>query len=143
MHSLNRMNTVVRYGNLWRASRLEGTGISACDRPYLFYICRHGSVSQEALASALFVNKSSVARRIAHLESKGYVTRTPNPDDRRVLLVSPTEKAEALLPLLEEMAREWNEIITADFSEGEIEIFSELVARAYANARKKAEELTP
>ena len=143
MHSLNKMNTIVRYGNLWRASRLEGTGIGACDRPYLFYICRHPGTSQEALAAALFVNKSSVARRIAHLESEGYVTRTPDPSDRRVLLVSPTEKAESLLPLLEAMAREWNEIITADFSEEEIEIFSLLVARAYTNARKKAQELTP
>ncbi len=141
MHSLNRMNTIVRYGNFWRTPKLEGTGINACDRPYLFYICRHPGVSQETLASALFLNKSSVARRLAHLEKEGYVTRTPDENDRRVLLISPTEKAEALLPVLQEMAREWNEIITAGFTEEEIEIFSELVARAYANARRKAEEL--
>ncbi len=142
MHSLNRMNTIVRYGNFWRTTRLEGTGIGACDRPYLFYICRHPGVSQETLSSALLVNKSSVARRLAHLEKEGYVTRIPDENDRRVLLVSPTERAEALLPLLQEMTREWNEIITAGFTDEEIEIFSELVARAYANARKKAEELT-
>ncbi len=142
MHALNRMNAIVRYGNFWRTPKLEGTGIGACDRPYLYYICRHPGVSQETLSGALLVNKSSVARRLAQLEKEGYVTRTPDENDRRVLLVSPTEKATALLPILRDMAREWNEIITEGFTEEEVEIFSALVERACANAKRKAQELT-
>lgn len=142
MHSLSKMNAIVRYGNFWRTPKLADTGIGACDRPYLFYICHHQGISQDTLSEALFVNKSSVARRLAHLEKCGYVTRTPDENDRRVLLVSPTEKALALLPLLREMSREWNEIITRGFTEEEINVFSELVARAYANAQQKVKELT-
>ena len=82
-----------------------------------------------------------MARRLAHLEKCGYVTRTPDENDRRVLLVSPTEKALALLPLLREMSREWNEIITRGFTEEEINVFSELVARAYGNAQQKVKEI--
>lgn len=141
MHSLSKMNAIVRYGNLWRTPKLADTGIGACDRPYLFYICHHQGVSQDTLSDALFVNKSSVARRLAYLEKQEYVTRTPDPKDRRVLLVSPTPKALALLPLLREMSHEWNEIITRGFTEEEIGIFSELVARAYANAQQKVKEL--
>ncbi len=141
MHSLSKMNAIVRYGNLWRTPKLADTGIGACDRPYLFYICHHQGVSQDTLSDALFVNKSSVARRLSYLEKQGYVTRTPDKKDRRVLLVSPTQKALDLLPLLREMSHEWNGIITAGFTEEEIGIFSELVARAYANAQQKVKEL--
>ncbi len=141
MHALNKMNAIVRCGNLFRATRLEGTGISACDRPYLFYICHHEGVSQDTLSGALFVNKSSVARRLAHLEKEGFVTRTQDAADRRVLLVFPTDKARATLPLLREMAREWNGIITEGFTEEEIEVFSALLSRAFENAGRTAKEI--
>jgi DNA-binding MarR family transcriptional regulator len=87
------------------------------------------------------VNKSSVARRLAQLEKEGYVTREPDENDRRVLLVSPTKKAQELLPCLQEMAREWNEIITEGFTAEEIEVFATLIERACANAKRKAQEL--
>ena len=141
MHALNKMNAIVRAGNLFRATRLEGTGVSACDRPYLFHICHHEGVSQDTLSGALFVNKSSVARRLAHLEKEGFVIRTPDPDDRRALLISPTEKAKAMIPLLRHMAHEWNGIITKGFTQEEIDTFSDLLSRAFDNAKKAAKEL--
>ena len=141
MHALNRLNAIVRYGNLWRHPKLESTGIDACDRPYLLYVCRHPNASQDAISDALFVNKSSVARRLAHLEKEGYVTRTPDESDRRVLLVTPTEKALAMLPLLQALAQEWNAAITEGFTEEEIDTFSSLIARAYENAKRRAREV--
>ena len=141
MHKLNRLNSIVRYGNQWRAPKLEGTGIGPCDRPYLCYICHHPGETQDNISTALCVNKSSVTRRVSYLEREGYVTRTPDENDRRALLIYPTEKAMALMPVLREMSREWNAIITEGFSEAEIAQFSELIARAFANARQKAEEL--
>lgn len=142
MHSLNRfINTVGRCGNLWRAARLEGTGIGPCDHPYLFYICRHPGASQDALCRALYVNKSSVTRHLAHLEREGYVTRTPAAHDRRMLLVFPTQKALDIRPLLVEMAKEWNEIITSGFTEAELDTFAALLERALENAKQKVEEV--
>ncbi len=142
MYSLNRfMSTVGRCATLWRTARLEGTGLDACDQPYLFYICRHAGCSQDELCRALFVNKSSVTRHLAHLEKEGYVTRTKSPTDRRTLLVSPTERALAIRPLLLEMAREWNAIITEGFDEAETAQFAALLERALANAKAGVKEL--
>lgn len=143
MQSLNRfMSTVGRCAGLWRSARLEGTGLGACDHPYLFYICRHPGCSQDELCRALFVNKSSVTRHLAHLEHGGYVTRTQSPTDRRTLLVFPTEKALAVRPLLLEMAGEWNAIITKGFDEQETAQFAAFLERALANAKAGVEELT-
>ena len=141
MYSLNRfMSTVGRCATLWRSARLEGTGLDACDQPYLFYICRHPGCSQDELCQALFVNKSSVTRHLAHLEREGYVTRAQSPSDRRTLLVSPTDKALAVRPLLLEMAKEWNAIITKGFNEAETAQFAALLERVLANAKRSVEE---
>ena len=143
MYTLGRfMSTVSRCANLWRSARLDGTGLNACDQPYLFYICRHPACSQDELCRALFVNKSSVTRRLTHLEREGYVTRTQSETDRRTLLVSPTEKALAVRPLLAKMAGEWNTLITTGFSEAEVAQFSALLERAMENAKNGVKELT-
>ena len=141
MNQLNKLNAIVRYGNLFRAPRLEGTGIGACDRPYLFYISHHEGVSQDTLSGALLVNKSSVARRLAHLEREGLIARVPDENDRRVLLVSLTDKARALMPLLREVAKEWNDILTAGFTPEEIDTFTHLISRAFDNAKAAAREV--
>ena len=141
MHSLNRMNTIARCKDLWYAARLEDTGIGARDRLYLLYICHHPNVSQDTLSSALFVNKSNVTRRLAHLEQEGFVTRIPSETDRRVMLVAPTERALGLLPLLKDLRDEWNAIITEGFTEEELEAFSHLIDRALQNAKQKAKEI--
>lgn len=141
MHSLSRMNTITRCKNLWYTAKLEGMGIGAGDRLYLLYVCHHPNVSQDTLSTALYVNKSSVTRRLAHLEKEGFVTRTPSEADRRVMLVAPTDKALALLPRLAELRAEWNAIITEGFTEAELEAFSSLINRALQNARQRAKEL--
>ena len=68
------------------------------------------------------------------------MTRTQSPSDRRTLLVSPTDKALAVRPLLLEMAQEWNTIITKGFNEAETAQFAALLERALANAKKSVEE---
>lgn len=145
MPSTNRsLNVIGRCGTLFRARHLEGTDVDAFNYFYLFYICRNPGVSQEALSKALYVNKSSVTRHIARLEKAGLLTRTPSPEDRRVLLVHPTEKAVALLPRLREVGGLWHAAVTDGFTPEEVALFEDLLSRAMENARKAADgEVTP
>ncbi|MBQ8342408.1 MAG: MarR family transcriptional regulator [Clostridia bacterium] len=140
MPSLNRsLNVIGRCGTLFRTKHLEGTGVDAFNYFYLFYICRNPGVSQEALSKALYVNKSSVTRHIARLEEAGLLTRTPSTEDRRVMLVYPTEKAIALLPALREVGGLWHAALTSGFTAEETALFETLLSRAMENARKAAD----
>lgn len=137
MPSSNRsLNVIGRCGILFRTRHLEGTGVDAFNYFYLFYICRHPGVSQEALSRALYVNKSSVTRHIARLEEAGLLTRTPSTEDRRVMLVYPTDKAIALLPRLREVGGLWHAAITDGFTPEEAALFESLLSRAMENARR-------
>ena len=84
------------------------------------------------------MNKSSVTRHLTHLEQAGFLTRTPDPADRRVLLLHPTDKAREILPFLREISRDWNEALTDGFTPEETAQFESLLARALENAKRAA-----
>lgn len=129
------INAVSRCGALYRTRHLALEGVGPYDQSYLFYICHHQGCSQDAIGRALYVNKSSVTRHLANLERSGYIKRLPDEQDRRVLLVYPTERALSALPRLREVAGEWNKCLTADFTAEEAAQFAALLERALANAQ--------
>jgi MarR family transcriptional regulator, 2-MHQ and catechol-resistance regulon repressor len=63
----------------------------------LYEIGTSGPLSMNALAARLYLDKSTTSRVVDSLERKRLATRTPNPADRRALLLQPTETGHALL----------------------------------------------
>ena len=64
---------------------------------------REGLMTTSALAAAERVRPQSMAHTIAELESDGFVDRTPDPDDRRQILIDLTERGR--MALADERAR--------------------------------------
>lgn len=110
------INIINRCTNLYRDTQLDDTSLSGCQVPYILRICRQPGQTQEELAQGLHVHKSSVARKLAALETNGWITRTPCAQDRRALRVYPTPKAEAVIPQLHQMLTEWSDYLTASLS---------------------------
>ena len=137
MKYINRIN---RSTGIVYNQRLREFGINHCQHPYIIQICRHPGISQEELARAICVNKSNVARQLAVLEADGLLTRTPDPEDRRVMQVFPTEKMEALLPCVREVMGDWNSCLLADFSEEDREKLIAMLEIITERAVKSAEE---
>ena len=133
-HSLN---IIGRCTQMERSDALKELGICGGQVPYLLRLCHCPGLSQEEIAQALYLNKSSVARQIANLEKQELVYRKCSPDDRRRLLVYPTEKALSMLPKLIQTVREWNDYQLeglADEERAQLEAIMERVsmrARAY------------
>ena len=137
MKYINRIN---RSTGMVYNQRLREFGINHCQHPYIIQICRHPGISQEELARAICVNKSNVALQLAVLEADGLLTRTPDPEDRRVMQVFPTEKMEALLPCVREVMGDWNSCLLADFSEEDREKLIAMLEIITERAVKAAEE---
>jgi MarR family transcriptional regulator, organic hydroperoxide resistance regulator len=68
----------------------------------LFFIANEGGVNFRKLAQALKVTPSNVTGIIDRLVEQGMVTRTENPEDRRMLMLQLTGKGEALIAKLRE-----------------------------------------
>lgn len=72
-----------------RAGRL---GLSSAQWRLLVHLWREGQATQARLAELLEIEPISVSRLVDRMEAAGWVQRLPDPADRRVRLVAPTEK---------------------------------------------------
>ena len=68
----------------------------------LFFISHQGQTNLSTLATALKVTPTNVTGIVDRLVKQGLVSRTENPEDRRMLLLRATEKGDELLNKLRE-----------------------------------------
>ena len=108
-----------RLAGQYRGTGVPCDGINSCPHIYIFQVCKNPGISQDQLSKLICVNKSNVTRQLSVLEQNGFVTRQPDPRDRRVLQVFPTEKALQLFPQVRSIMREWNHLLLEDFTEEE------------------------
>ena len=127
---------------LYRAEKLEKLGVSGYQDSYIVEICKNPGVAQEQLAGLIYVHKSNVARQLASLEEKGFITRAADAQDKRSLLVYPTEKALAVLPHIKAVHREWNERVLEGMSEKERDAVASIAKLLSENAKRVLSEQT-
>ena len=94
--------------------RLGGIGLTRAQWQALGNMRRCGPMTQAALADVLEVETATTARLIDRLEAAGWVARRPDPHDRRVKLVSLTEKAEGILEEVGEIGQKLQDDMLAD-----------------------------
>ena len=80
-----------------RLRQQADTGLSPSQLSGLAVVERHGPLTLGALAEHEQVAPPSVTRVVAKLETDGFLTRQPDPDDRRVTRVAVTTKGRNLL----------------------------------------------
>ena len=123
----------------YRADKLD-CGLAPFQELYIYRICRRPGESQDWLARTLCINKSNVARQLLSLEQSGFVTRSPDPNDRRILRVYPTEKAKEIFPQVEQLIHEWETLVLEPFTAEERSVFIDLMKRVSVRSAELAGE---
>lgn len=136
------ISRISRLADLYRSDKLEEYGLNGTHHSYILNLCRNPGISQEKLAQMIFVDKSNVARQLAVLEQKGYVTRSASTADRRQMLVFPTEKALQVYPVVMVVLRDWNAAILEDFTEEEQQALVESMKKIMDKAKTVLDSLT-
>jgi MarR family transcriptional regulator, organic hydroperoxide resistance regulator len=77
-------------------------GLTIAQLKSLFFIVDKEKTSFKKLAEALRVTPPNITGIIDRLVEQGLVSRTENPEDRRIMLLQPTQKAQNLLNTLKE-----------------------------------------
>ena len=102
----------------------------------LNWLWSHRSACQQDLADATQRNKANVTRLIDGLVKRGYITRVPNPTDRRKHQLEMTPSAlEMMDKIMPEVLGEYKKVIE-DISEEEIQflktILNKIVTRVHS-----------
>ena len=135
MHPFMRQISVThRCAMRYREQELVQLGLSGSQIMLLTTLYFHPGISQEELARLLYVNKSNITRNLTGLEERGYIRRESDPEDRRSLLVYPTELALEQRETIRSAMRAWRDYLTQDFTEEEKETLSRLMIRIASRA---------
>ena len=133
---MKMLNNVSRSQAVYRHRRISAEDLHSGHYAFVLAICRSPGRSQEELARELCINKSTVARNLNSLEEKGYITRTPLPNDKRQFSVHPTEKMLNILPEVKQASVEWMELLSEGIAEDELAVFNAVLGRMEERARE-------
>ena len=110
--------------------------VSAAHWPLIWSVYRQPGRSQEELSQDICLDKSTVARSLVQLEERGYIVRLPKAEDKRCLLVYPTEKTYELVPTLRTIVSDWYDHILDGMPDEELEVFYSALVRIEQNAKR-------
>ena|SRR5436309_1014316 len=89
--------------------------------------------SQREIAAAVGIQGATLTHHLNAMEKDGLITRSRDPENRRVHQVRLTSKGEELFHRLAAAARAHDKRLRAGFSEGDLEALEKLLTRMRAN----------
>lgn len=118
----------------------EKSNLNQAQARILFMISRHkNQMSIQELCRELGVSKSTMTSMLERLTEKGYLNKGHAIADKRITMLSTTEKANKEIKLFESILIEMQATFYADFTEDEIAVFENLLARIYKNLENAGE----
>lgn len=123
-----------RYLRRQRTGYMAPLGLKGLHARLLALILDTPGLSQDQLAQRAGFDKSNIARQVALLEEAGYLQRLPDPQDKRVLQLLPTEKTLALQPSLQAAMEAWERQLLRTLTEEEKTVLTELLEKLRAAA---------
>lgn len=116
--------------------RGQAFGLSSAQWRLLVHLVREGSASQARIAELLEIEPISVSRLVDRMEQAGWVERGTDPNDRRVRLLKPSERAIGAFAEVKAVAGEIYDQALAGLSAGEREILMRGLALVAVNLTK-------
>lgn len=127
-------HNMIRTGRQIINNNLRPLGLSSAEGNILLHLLTQDQeMGQEQLVEQLDVSKPAISRTLNSLESKGYVTRQRDPDDKRAHRIRLTEKALEIGPAVEQVYNQVYSLAMQGISQEELDYFVKLFGRMSAN----------
>jgi MarR family transcriptional regulator for hemolysin len=115
--------------------KLKGKGVSPAQFIALAHLVALGPISQVEVADRLSITPATAVRLVDRMERDGWVIRQSDPDDARVKLVAPTEKAKNIWDELSEEGRNLLDQAYTGVHPAELEMVKRVLARVRQNLK--------
>ena len=128
---------IAREVSKFTVQMMKEDGIGTAEFDVIHFIRHNPGVTQTVMRENLKIDKGAAAKRVASLESKGYLVRKPNPEDGRSQLLYATEKAEALKNSKAQIETVFYEWLLAELPEEEKETFCKTLDTLYWKSKRQ------
>ena len=122
-----RRSTIRRFHD--RVARDAGVEVDRARYHVLRYVGGHGPLRVSELAAGLGVEPPTVTRHVQRLVRRGWLARSPHPDDGRVAVVSVAPDGTAIIAKLEAARRSVLAEILGGWARGDLETLAENLQR--------------
>lgn len=136
----HKLYLLTKYAREYGHSKIRIAGMSDTEHTICTFLFAHTGMSQDDVCQALRLDKATVARALLTLEEKGFISRTPNLENRRKNLLSITDEGKRSIADVVHIYDEWFARISACLSPEEQQRFDEYCGLLLAAARQKSEE---
>lgn len=90
-----QLNMLIRLGREFGHEQIRDAGFSDTEHAICTFLCFHEQVSQDCIANALMLDKTTVAKALNGMERKGLITRAQNEQNRRENIIRITASGRA------------------------------------------------
>lgn len=96
--------TAARISRAFERRYMAETGLSVSEWRVMAHLLNEAEISVREIEARVDMEKSKVSRAASRLEAEGLITKVVNPEDRRLVSLSLTDKGRALMDRLIPMA---------------------------------------
>lgn len=136
-----RIGRLSRAAHVYFKHRFGELGLGHAQGITLHHICRQDGIDQLTLLSKVRLDKSSLTSQLNKLEENGYITREPDPADRRAKRIVITDKTRAIEAELHDIFASWTRILTEGLDDSERDQLIELLDKLQVNAGRTLDTL--
>lgn len=114
-------------------------GLGASDSQFMTLLQTYGPLTPRQLAEHTGLTSGTITGVIDRLESHGFVTREPDPADRRKVVVTPSVQAiqDKLVPLYTEQGERMQSVL-ASRSVAELRVISDFLADSVSSSEARS-----
>ncbi|WP_328522549.1 MarR family winged helix-turn-helix transcriptional regulator [Kribbella sp. NBC_00359] len=114
-------------------------GLGASDSQFMTLLQTYGPLTPRQLAEHTGLTSGTITGVIDRLESHGFVTREPDPADRRKVVVTPSVQAiqDKLVPLYAEQGERMQSVL-ASRSVAELRVISDFLADSVSSSEARS-----
>ncbi len=134
---MSDLSIIVRGSQIYSTRKLAEFDINAAEEFILMYILGHPESNQDSIAKYFMLDKGTVAKSLAKLESKGFIVRKINNENQREKVITMTPKAQNIKNVLVGLLAEWTKTMYDGLTDDEIRTFENTVEKIAENITKQ------
>ena len=130
----SKLSMLIKLGREFGHEQIRDAGFSDTEHAICTFLCFHDQVSQDMIANALMLDKTTVAKALSAMEGKGLVEREQDGQNRRKNIIRITDTGKTSVSASMHIYDTWFSAVCASLSEAELKQFDDAIGKMIESA---------